>query len=125
MDKLEDQIATYLKRLFPLTRSLTGDGNRESLKILKEIIPLNTVEYSSGEKVFDWTIPQEWIIRDAWIKNSKGRKLVDFHKSNIHVLGYSKPIHRKMQLKEFKNHLYYLEDIPEAIPYRTSYYNDN
>ena len=91
-------IDDYLKRLFPLTRSLTGDGNRETLKILKELIPLNVVEYPTGQAVYDWVVPREWRIRDAWIKDSRGRKIIDFAASNLHVMGYSLPVRQRMKL---------------------------
>jgi aminopeptidase-like protein len=119
------ELDTYLKRLFPITRSITGNGNRETLKILQEIIPLNIIEYPTGQEVYDWTIPKEWNIKDAWIKNSKGEKIIDFKNSNLHIVSYSSPIHQKLTFSELKNHLHYLEDLPEAIPYRTSYYNEN
>ena len=120
-----DIIDDYLKRLFPIIRSITGDGNRKTLNILKEIIPLNILEYSTGQKVYDWTIPKEWNIRDAWIKNSKGEKIIDFKLSNLHVVSYSTPIHKKIRLNELDKNLHYLENIPDAIPYRTSYYDEN
>ncbi len=120
-----DIIDDYLKRLFPIVRSITGDGNRKTLNILKEIIPLNILEYSTGQKVYDWTIPKEWNIRDAWIKNSKGEKIIDFKLSNLHVVSYSTPIHKKIRLNELDKNLHYLENIPDAIPYRTSYYDEN
>jgi aminopeptidase-like protein len=123
--EFRDELDSYLKRLFPITRSITGDGNRETLKILQELIPLQVLEYPTGEEVFDWTIPKEWKIRDAWIKNSRGEKIVDFKNSNLHVVSYSKPIHFKGKLEEFRDHINYLKELPEAIPYRTSYYNEN
>lgn len=119
------EIDSYLKRLFPITRSITGDGNRESLKILQEIIPLNILEYPSGQEVYDWNIPKEWNIKDAWIKNSKGEKIVDFRLSNLHVVSYSQPIHKRLNFSQLKEHVHYLENLPNAIPYRTSYYNEN
>jgi aminopeptidase-like protein len=115
------EIDSYLKRLFPITRSITGNGNRETLRILQELIPLNIQEYASGTEVYDWTIPPEWNIRDAWIKNSKGEKVVDFSRSNLHVVGYSVPVHRKISFSELRSHLHHREDLPQAIPYRTSY----
>jgi len=118
------EIDSYLKRLFPITRSITGNGNRETLKILQEIIPLKILEYPTGEKVYDWTIPQEWNIKDAWIKDSSGNKIIDFKISNLHVVSYSIPVHKKMKLQELKGNLHYLENLPDAIPYRTSYYNE-
>lgn len=119
------EIDSYLKRLFPITRSITGNGNRETLKILQELIPLKTLKYFSGQDVFDWTIPKEWNIKDAWIKNSKGEKIIDFKNLNLHVVSYSIPIHKKMNFCELKNNLHFLETLSEAVPYRTSYYNKN
>ena len=118
------EIDVLLNRLYPITRSITGNGNRETLKILQEYIPLEIVEYPTGQDVYDWTIPKEWNIKDAWIKNSKGEKVINFKNSNLHIVSYSIPIHKKIKLKEFKSNLHYLEDLPEAIPYRTSYYNE-
>ncbi|ALV23651.1 putative Zn-peptidase, M28 family (DUF2172 domain) [Campylobacter iguaniorum] len=116
----------YLKKLFSINRSITGDANRQTLKILQDIIPLNILEYKSGEKVYDWTIPDEWNARDAWIKNSKGEKVIDFKKSNLHLVSYSIPLHKKnIKLNELKSNLHFLQNLPSAIPYRTSYYNKN
>lgn len=118
-----EEIDFYLKRLFPITRSITGNGNRETLKILNEIIELNIEEFPSGMNVFDWEIPEEWNIRDAWIKNSSGKKIVDFKNNNIHVLSYSTPVAiDKMQFQELNSHLYYDIEQPQSIPYKTSYY---
>ena len=119
------ELDTYLKRLFPITRSITGNGNRETLKILQELIPLDILEYPTGQKVYDWTISKEWNIKDAWIKNSKGEKIIDFNLSNLHVVSYSVPINTKISFSELKEHLHYLENLPDAIPYRTSYYNES
>lgn len=122
MTDIEREIDGYLQRLFPITRSITGEGNRETLRILQELIPLEMLEFPSGTPVYDWTIPPEWNIRDAWIKNSRGEKVVDFSRSNLHVVGYSIPVNRKIAFEELKGHLHYREDLPQAIPYRTSYY---
>lgn len=111
--------------LFPICRSITGNGVRKSLQILKNHIPLDILEVPSGTKVFDWTIPREWNINDAYIKNSKGEKIIDFKKSNLHVLNYSIPIHKKISLKELKLNLHSLPERPDVIPYRTSYYKEN
>ncbi|KPA14213.1 peptidase M28 [Candidatus Magnetomorum sp. HK-1] len=119
------QIDNYLKKIFPITRSLTGKGNRETLKILQEIIPLSIIEYPTGQAVYDWIIPKEWKIKDAWIKDSSGKKIIDFKNSNLHVVSYSIPIHQTLSFAELEPHLHYREDIPDAIPYRTSYYKDN
>ncbi len=125
MQKRVEKIESYLKRLFPINRSLTGKGNRETLAILKELIPLNIIEIPTGTEVYDWTIPKEWKIKDAWIKNAKGEKIIDFNVSNLHVVGYSSPVHKTLSFSELKEKLHYLEKLPEAIPYRTSYYNEN
>lgn len=115
-------IDRLLKELFPICRSITGHGVRRSFEILSEFIPLNTIETPSGARVFDWTVPDEWNIRDAYIKNSKGERVVDFNKSNLHVVGYSESVRRRMSLAELKSHLHTLPEQPEAIPYLTSYY---
>jgi Uncharacterized protein conserved in bacteria with an aminopeptidase-like domain len=119
------EIDRYLKRLFPIHRSITGEGVRETLRILGEIVPLEMKEYPSGEQVYDWTIPKEWVIRDAWIKNSRGEKVVDYGKSNLHVMSYSVPVRATLSLNELAGHLYFLENMPDAIPYRTSYYRED
>ena len=113
----------YLNRLFPLARSITGRGNRETLNILKEIIPINIKEYPSGSEVYDWIIPAEWIIHDAYIKDSKGKRLVDYKKNNLHIVNYSTAINQKMPFSELEKHLYLHGELSDSIPYRTSYYN--
>jgi aminopeptidase-like protein len=110
-------------RLFPICRSITGDGVRKTLSVLKEFIPIHIVEVPSGTKVLDWEIPDEWNIREAWIKNSNGEKIVDFENLNLHILNYSSPVHKWIKLKELKEHLYTLPDYPDWVPYRTSYYS--
>jgi len=114
-----------IEKLFPLNRSITGNGVRETLSILLETIPLKINEVPSGTKVLDWEVPKEWNISDAWVKNSKGEKVIDFKNSNLHVLNYSVPVHKKVTIDELKDHLYTLPDFPDWIPYRTSYYNEN
>ncbi|MCX6809659.1 MAG: DUF2172 domain-containing protein, partial [Candidatus Berkelbacteria bacterium] len=108
-----------MKDLFPICRSITGDGVRETFKIISEQIPLKITEVKTGTKVFDWTIPREWNIKDAYIKNSKGKRIVDFKKSNLHILNYSVPVKKKISLKELKDHLYTLPEYPDWIPYLT------
>lgn len=114
-----------IRRLYPICRSITGNGVRETLRIIAEHIPFNIVEVPTGTKVFDWTVPKEWNISDAYIKNAKGEKIVDFKDSNLHVLGYSKPFQDKVSLGELKKHLFTNPEQPQSIPYRTSYYNEN
>lgn len=119
---MKEEIEQYFDRLWPITRSLTGNGNRESLEILSEIIDIQTSEVPSGTQCFDWTVPPEWNIRDAWIKDSKGNMLVNFADNNLHILGYSEPFQGKMTFEELEDHLYTLPDQPDLIPYLTSYY---
>jgi len=119
------ELDELLQKLFPISRSLSGLGNRETFRILKELIPLELTEYPSGTQVYDWTIPEEWRIRDAWIKSPDGGRLVDYQECNLHVVGYSSPVRQQMQFAELAPHLHCLESNPEAIPYRTSYYQRN
>ena len=114
-----------MEKLFPICRSITGNGLRKSLKILQEIIPLKIIETPTNTQVYDWKIPKEWNINDAYIKNSKGEKIIDFQKSNLHVLNYSVPINKKISFEELKSHVFTLENNPDVIPYRTSYYQEN
>ena len=125
IEKHTREINHYLKRLFPISRSITGFGNRKTLEILQEIIPLKILEYSSGQKIYDWVIPKEWNVQDAWIKNSNGEKIVDFQKNNLHVISYSIPLHENLSFHELKSRLHYREDLPKAIPYRTTYYKED
>ena len=120
-----EEIYQLISRLYPICRSITGNGVRKSLSILQEYIPIEVHEVPTGTPVFDWTIPKEWNIKDAYIKSSSGEKVVDFKKSNLHVLNYSIPVNDKFSLKELKSHLFSLPDKPEWIPYRTSYYEEN
>ncbi len=115
----------WAKELFPICRSITGPGVRETLNYIKRIIPdLDIHEINTGAKVFDWEIPNEWDIRDAYILDESGNKIVDFKNNNLHVVNYSKPVDRSITLDELSDHLYSLPDQPEAIPYITSYYQE-
>ena len=109
-------------RLYPICRSITGDGVRRTLRILEEHVPLEIVEVPSGTRVLDWTVPREWNIRDAWIANLRGERVVDFKESNLHVVSYSVPVRARMRLEDLRKHLHTLPEHPAWIPYRTSYY---
>lgn len=112
-------------RLFPICRSITGNGVRETLRVLQSSCSAMTLhEVPSGTQAFDWTVPKEWNIRDAWIKNSKGEKILDFAKSNLHVMGYSLPVNKDVSLEELLPLIHTQPDQPDAIPYVTSYYKE-
>ena len=111
------------KKLWPLNRSLTGVGVRQTLNILKKYNNrLQIIKFKSGKKVFDWTIPREWIVREAWIKDDKGKKIVDFKKNNLHLVGYSEPVNKTISFDQLKKKLHFHKNQPKAIPYVTSYY---
>ena len=116
---------SLITRLYPICRSITGNGTRDTLSILRQQIPLIVQEVPTGTKVFDWTVPKEWNIRDAWIKDSAGKRLIDFKKLNLHVVSYSVPVKQKMTFAELKPHLHTLPDHPGWVPYRTSYYKQD
>lgn len=122
---LESDLGDLMASLYPICRSITGNGFRDTLTILQRHIPLEMHEVPSGTDVFDWTVPKEWNIRGAYIKNSAGETIVDFNDCNLHVVNYSVPIHQTMSLDELKPHLFTLPDHPDWIPYRTSYYKEN
>jgi aminopeptidase-like protein len=114
-----------ISELYPICRSITGDGLRRTLRILQGHISLVLEEVPTGTQVFDWTVPKEWNIRDAYVKNSKGERVIDFQKSNLHVVNYSVPVDCRMSLVELKEHLFTLPNHPDWIPYRTSYYKES
>lgn len=116
------QLHDLVRRLYPLCRSITGAGLRRTLEIIGEFIPLEITEVPTGTEVLDWTIPKEWNIRDAYVKDASGERVVDFADSNLHVVGYSVPVEATMPLSELRGHLHTLPDQPDLIPYRTSYY---
>ncbi|MCX2980954.1 DUF4910 domain-containing protein [Halieaceae bacterium IMCC14734] len=125
LQELAAQLHACVTRLFPICRSITGDGVRETLSILSETVALDIHNVPSGAQVLDWTIPNEWNIRDAWIKDASGQRVIDFRQSNLHVLNYSTPVKRTMSLEALKPHLFTLPEQPDRIPYRTSYYVEN
>lgn len=125
-DALELGVAMHqlMANLYPLCRSITGDGLRESLRRLQNYLPLTIYEVPSDTPVLDWTVPREWNIRDAYVKNANGDKVIDFQQCNLHVLNYSTPIHQKMTLDELRPHLFSIPEQPDLVPYRTAYYNE-
>jgi aminopeptidase-like protein len=126
VDSREEGREAYaaIEVLYPICRSITGDGIRQSLHVIQNTVPVALHEIPSGTQVFDWTVPKEWNIRDAYIKNGAGERVVDFQRCNLHVLNYSVPVRRKMSLTELRPHLFTLPETPEWIPYRTSYYRE-
>jgi len=116
----------WVSELFPYNRSLTGTGVRKTLEYIKDLLPkLEIFEVPSGTNAFDWTVPKEWTINDAWIADLSGNKLIDFKNNNLHVMGYATPVDRIVTRDELEAHLYSLADQPDAIPYITSYYKEN
>lgn len=122
---LGHELHALIAELYPICRSITGDGVRETLRRLQRFVPLVIREVPSGTQVFDWIVPREWNIRDAYVMSSRGERVIDFKTCNLHVMSYSLPIHKKMSLEELKPHLYTLPDRPDWIPYRTTYYKEN
>ena len=113
------------KELFPICRSITGDGVRQTLQILKKTIPqMDIFEVPSGTEAFDWEIPKEWNIQDGYIENSIGERVLDFKENNLHVMGYSVPVDAYVPLEELKKHIYTEPSQPSVIPYVTSYYKE-
>lgn len=111
-----------LRALYPICRSLTGDGVRRTLELLEQWIALERTELATGTRLYDWEVPDEWNIRDAYVADPSGRRVVDFREHNLHVVGYSPPVRRTMTLDELRPHLHSLPERPDWIPYRTSYY---
>jgi aminopeptidase-like protein len=122
-DALGADALELMRRLFPFCRSLTGDGVRETFQVLEEHIPLERRDIASGTKVFDWNVPEEWNIRDAYIATADGTRVVDFRRSSLHVVSYSEPVRTTLSLDALRERLHTLPDQPDLIPYRTSYYD--
>lgn len=120
-----NELHEFAAELFPICRSITGKGIRQTLAYIQNRIPMETVEVPTGTPVFDWIVPKEWNVRDAYIAGPGGERLVDFRQSNLHVLNYSVPFHATMPLSELKPHLFTLPEHPDWIPYRTSYYQED
>jgi len=126
MEEIGHDIHKLAQDLWPLNRSLTGDGVRQSLSIIKKHLPsLQVYEIPSGTPSFDWIVPQEWNVNEAWIKTPKGDKICNFKKNNLHLVGYSQPIKKLVSKVELDKHLYSIPEMPTAIPYVTSYYEKN
>jgi aminopeptidase-like protein len=125
LDSIGHEIHKIIAELYPICRSITGDGLRETLRLINRHIHLSINEIPTGTEVFDWVIPKEWNIKDAYVKDSKGNRVVDFCKSNLHVVNYSTPIKRNMPLKELKEYLFTLPEYPDWIPYQNSYYKES
>lgn len=117
----QEEVSQAFDRLFPICRSILGQGYRDSLEILKEYIPMEEEVFYSGERVLNWTVPQEWVIREAWIQDEEGNVIIDFKENNLHVLNYSEPVDAKMELEELKKHIY-TSPLRDAVPYVFSYY---
>lgn len=124
--KVKEEMYELCERLFPICRSITGDGVRTTLQMLVEVYgnEINIHEVPTGTKVFDWTVPKEWNIKEAYIENSKGQRVIDFKNNNLHVVGYSLPVDKFVDLQELKSVVYTQPDQPDAIPYVTSYYKE-
>ncbi|MFO0774925.1 MAG: DUF4910 domain-containing protein [Nitrospiraceae bacterium] len=120
-----ERALALIRELYPICRSITGEGVRRTLRRIQQEIPLQLVEVPSGTAVFDWTVPPEWNIRDAYIQDASGRKVVDFQQCSLHVMSYSTPVQSRFSLAELKAHLHTVPGHPEWIPFRTSYYNQN
>jgi aminopeptidase-like protein len=123
-DSIDAKLYAIVEELFPLCRSITGEGLRETLRRLRCRIPLSMHEIPSGTSVFDWTVPREWNIRDAYVMDASGRRVIDFKKSNLHVVNYSVPIRRRVSRDELRAHLFTIPEQPDRIPYVTSYYSE-
>ncbi len=118
------ELHEFVSELYPICRSLTGDGVRETLRRIGRHVPITVHEVPTGTQVFDWTIPREWNIRDAYVANARGERVVDLRAHSLHVVGYSVPVRARMPLSELREHLFSIPEHPEWIPYRTSYYNE-
>ena len=119
------EIYELIRELYPICRSISGDGVRQTFDLLSRLLPLRVTEVPTGTRVLDWTVPREWNVRDAWIEDPKGKRIVDLNTSNLHVLGYSVPVRTTLRLDDLRKHLFTHPTQPDWIPFRTSYYNEN
>ena len=111
--------------LYPICRSITGDGVRKTLQIIEQLVPVERHEVPTGTAVFDWQVPREWNIREAYIADSSGKRIVDFRNHSLHVLSYSVPVNERLTREQLGEHIYTLPEQPDLIPYKTSYYREN
>jgi aminopeptidase-like protein len=123
-DGIGEDIHALAAAIYPICRSITGDGVRETLGMLRRHIDLEVHEVPTGMRAFDWTVPREWNLRDAYVKDAVGRKVIDLARSNLHVVSYSAPVRARMSLAELRPHLHSLPEQPDLVPYRTSYYSE-
>jgi aminopeptidase-like protein len=123
-DRVGEELLDLMRELFPLRRSLTGDGVRETLRVLARDVPVELVETPTGTPVFDWSVPREWNLRAAWIEAPDGRRVVDVSDSSLHVLGYSVPVDTTVTLDELRQHVHTHSVDPDLVPYRTSYWRE-
>jgi len=124
MSEHASELYALVRELYPICRSITGDGVRETLRVIGRFFPLEVREVPSGTPVLDWTVPREWNVRDAYIKDATGTRIVDFQANNLHVVNYSMPVRARLSLSELRPHLHSLPNQPDLIPYRTSYYQE-
>lgn len=124
LKEMGEAMHAFIGEMYPLCRSITGAGFRETLSMVSRHIPIEIHEIPTGTPVFDWTVPKEWNIRDAYVKNMAGERVIDFGKSNLHVVSYSVPVRATLSLTELKEHLFTLPEQPDRIPYRTAYYQE-
>jgi len=122
--RLGRELHAFAAQLYPICRSITGEGIRQTLDLIGEQIALRKFDVPTGTQVFDWIVPKEWNIRDAYIQSADGTRVVDFRKSNLHVLNYSVPVQSKMSLAQLRPHFFTIPEHPDWIPYRTSYYEE-
>lgn len=120
-----EEMLDFMSTLYPICRSITGDGLRDTLRLIQQRIPLELHEVPTGTALFDWTVPREWNVRDAYIKDANGRRIVDFQASNLHLVSYSAPVNRRVPVEELREHLFTIPEQPDRIPYRTSYYAES
>jgi aminopeptidase-like protein len=122
--QIGEELHRFAAELYPICRSITGDGVRQTLAQIHKRVPLQISEVPTGTAAFDWTVPKEWNVRDAYIKDASGRRVVDFQHSNLHVLNYSAPVRATLPLSELRKNLFTLPEHPDWVPYRTSYYKE-